>query len=101
VGSGSAVAVGALVHAATRLPAESFIPPGMIAIGDPHRIYEPSKHEELAEAIKESGFAARAFGVTAGWEDRTRRYRESAEVRSREFAAHADDEIIGEGAFGT
>ena len=95
VGSGSAVAVGALVHAATRLPAESFLPPGMIAVGDPHRIFEPSQHEELAEAIKSVGFAARAFGVTAAWEDRASRYRESTEVRSREFAAHADDEIIG------
>jgi carbonic anhydrase/acetyltransferase-like protein (isoleucine patch superfamily) len=97
VGSGAAVAVGALVHAGTKLPAELFLPPGTIAIGDPHRVYAPSREEELAEAIKEVGFAARAFGVTAAWEDRERRYRESAEVRSREFAAHADDEIIGEG----
>jgi carbonic anhydrase/acetyltransferase-like protein (isoleucine patch superfamily) len=94
VGNGAVVAVGALAHGGTRLPDEFFLAPGTIAIGDPPRIYAPSQHEELAQAIKEVGFAARAFGVTTAWEDRATRYREVAEVRSREFGAHADDEII-------
>jgi len=94
VGSGAVVAVGALAHGGTRLPNEFFVPPGTIAIGDPPRIYAPSQHAELAQAVKEVGFAARAFGVATAWEDRVTRYREVAEVRSREFAAHADDEVI-------
>jgi carbonic anhydrase/acetyltransferase-like protein (isoleucine patch superfamily) len=93
VGEGAVVAVGALVHAGTRVPDEFFVPPGTIAVGDPPRIFAPSDDAELAQAIKEAGFATRAFGVTTAWEDRTTRYREIAEVRSREFAAHADDEI--------
>jgi carbonic anhydrase/acetyltransferase-like protein (isoleucine patch superfamily) len=93
VGSGAVVAVSALAHAGARLPDEFFVPPGTIAIGDPPRIYAPSQHEELAQAIKGVGFATRAFGVTTAWEDRATRYREVAEVRSREFAAHADDEV--------
>ena len=96
LGSGAVVAVGALVHAGTRLPDELFVPPGTIAIGDPPRIFAPSQQAELAQAIKEVGFAARAFGVTTAWEDRATRYREVTEVRSREFAAHADDEVLDE-----
>jgi carbonic anhydrase/acetyltransferase-like protein (isoleucine patch superfamily) len=94
VGSGAVVAVGALAHAGARLPEGYFLAPGMIAIGDPPRTYAPSQDSELLQAIKETGFAERAFGVTTAWEDRATRYRETAEVRSREFAAHADDEII-------
>jgi hypothetical protein len=94
VGNGAVVAVGALAHGGTQLPDEFFLAPGTIAIGDPPRIYAPSQDEELAQAIKEVGFAARAFGVTTAWQDRAKRYRETAEVRSREFATQADDEII-------
>jgi carbonic anhydrase/acetyltransferase-like protein (isoleucine patch superfamily) len=94
VGTGAVLAVAALAHAGASLRDESFVPPGTIAVGDPPRIFAPSEHEELAQAIKEVGFAARAFGVTTAWEDRATRYREIAEVRSREFGAHADDEIL-------
>jgi carbonic anhydrase/acetyltransferase-like protein (isoleucine patch superfamily) len=94
LGEGAVVAVGALVHAGARLPDEFFVPPGTVAIGDPPRILTPSDPAELAQAIKEVGFATRAFGVTTAWEDRATRNREIAEVRSREFAAHADDEAI-------
>jgi carbonic anhydrase/acetyltransferase-like protein (isoleucine patch superfamily) len=94
IGEGAVVAVGALAHAGTALPPEYFLPPGTIALGDPPRVYAPSDHEQLAQGIKEVGFSARAFGVTTAWEDRAKRYREIAEVRSREFAGHLDDEIV-------
>lgn len=97
LGSGAVVAVGALAHGGTRLSDGFFLPPGTIAIGDPPRTFAPSQHEELAQAIKEVGFAERAFGVTTEWEDRATRYREVAEVRSREFAAHSDDELVSDG----
>jgi carbonic anhydrase/acetyltransferase-like protein (isoleucine patch superfamily) len=96
VGSGAVVAVGALAHGGTRLPNGFFVAPGTIAIGDPPRVHAPSPAPELAEAIKGVGFAARAFGVATAWEDRATRYREITEVRSREFATHADDEVIDE-----
>jgi hypothetical protein len=32
--------------------------------------------------------------VRTAWEDRRARYREVAEVRSREFGAHAQDETV-------
>jgi hypothetical protein len=47
-----------------------------------------------------TGFARLAFGVEAVWEDRIARYEQMAEVRSREFAAHADDVVLSRGEEG-
>jgi carbonic anhydrase/acetyltransferase-like protein (isoleucine patch superfamily) len=94
VESGAVVAVGALVHGGTVLPSGFFLAPGMIAIGDPVATYAPGD-PRLAEAIRDVGFAGRAFGVATAWDDRVARYPETAEVRSREFGAHADDELLG------
>jgi carbonic anhydrase/acetyltransferase-like protein (isoleucine patch superfamily) len=92
--AGASVAVGALVHAGTVIPEQFFVPPNMIAVGDPVRLVSPSEPDELAAAIRSVGFARRAFGVEAEWEDRVNRYFKAAEVRSGEFAAHSGDEIV-------
>ena len=93
VEAGAVVAVGALVHGGAVLPSGFFLAPGLVAIGDPVATYAPGD-PALPEAIKRVGFAGRAFGVGTAWEDRVARYREIAEVRSEEFAAHADDEAV-------
>lgn len=89
---GVVVAIGAAVHARSLLPEEFFVPPYNVAIGE--RVYAPGD-ERLPQAIKQVGFAKVAFGIDLAWEDRIRRYEQAAEVRSAQFAAHADDEIIG------
>jgi carbonic anhydrase/acetyltransferase-like protein (isoleucine patch superfamily) len=94
VHSGAVVAVGALVHANTVIPGEFFVPPNTIAIGDPVKLYSPDEQEALAHAIKSIGFAKTAFGVEAQWEDRLLRYKQSTEVRSKEFESHFDDEVL-------
>ena len=69
--------------------------PCSIAIGDPARILSPGSPAELADAIRGVNFAATAFGVDHEWTDRIARYEAMTEVRVREYAAHADDEVIG------
>ena len=96
LGTGAVVAVGALVHANSVVPSEFFVPPNIIALGDPLRLYEPGD-EGLPEAIKSVNFARTAFGVRTAWEERVARYRESAEVRSREFGAHLEDTVLETG----
>ncbi|HEV2784172.1 MAG TPA: acyltransferase [Actinophytocola sp.] len=96
LGAGASVAVHALVHARTVLPEEFFVPPHTTAIGDPVRVFTPDQAAEVAEAIRAVGFADAAFGVRAEWEDRIARYERVAEVRSAEFGAHAEDEILPE-----
>jgi carbonic anhydrase/acetyltransferase-like protein (isoleucine patch superfamily) len=95
LGAGASVAVGALVHARTVLPDEFFVAPHTTAVGDPVEVFTPDRIAEVSEAIRGVGFAAAAFGVKADWEDRIARYEQVATVRSAEFAAHADDEIVG------
>jgi len=97
VGAGGSVAVGALVHAGAVVPDEFFLPPGMVAVGDPVRVIPPDDPAALAEAVRSTGFASLAFGVEANWEDRIARYEQMAEVRSREFGAHADDVVLSPG----
>jgi len=94
VHSGAVVAVGALVHANTVIPGEFFVPPNAIAIGDPVKLYSPDEKEALSHALKSIGFAKTAFGVEAQWEDRLSRYKQSTEVRSKEFESHFDDEVL-------
>jgi carbonic anhydrase/acetyltransferase-like protein (isoleucine patch superfamily) len=94
LGHGAVVAVRALVHARAALPAEFFVPPMTVAIGDPVRLYSADRPDELSAAIRDVDFAGAAFGVEHEWTDRTARYERMAEVRAAEFAEHAADEII-------
>jgi len=93
LGAGSVVAVGGIVHARTVVPDEFFVPPHMLAVGDPVRILAPGS-PEVPAAIRSVGFAEVAFGIDAEWTDRISRYERSAEVRVEEFGAHADDELV-------
>lgn len=93
---GGVVAVGALVHARTVIPAEFFVPPNAIAIGDPVTLYGPDDGETLIEAIKSLGFSKTAFGVEVASRDRTSIYRDVTEVRSEEYAAHFADVVLTE-----
>jgi carbonic anhydrase/acetyltransferase-like protein (isoleucine patch superfamily) len=100
IGAGGSVAVGALVHAGAVVPDERFVPPNMVAVGDPVRVLPPDDPEALGEAVRSTGFARLAFGVEAAWEDRIARYEQMAEVRSGEFAAHAEDVVVSRGEEG-
>lgn len=91
LGAGVVVAIGAAVHAGTALPEEFFVPPSNVAIDG--RVYAPGD-PALPQAIKSVGFARVAFGIDDDWEDRIHRYEKVAEVRSAQFAAHADDTIV-------
>jgi hypothetical protein len=65
-----------------------------VLVGDPLEVFAPGD-EGLAEAIKNAGFAASAFGVESPWEDRIARYRAATEVRAEEFGAHLGDVVLG------
>jgi carbonic anhydrase/acetyltransferase-like protein (isoleucine patch superfamily) len=97
IGAGGSIAVGALVHGGAVVPDEFFVPPNMIAVGDPIRLFPPEDPEALGAAVRSTGFARLAFGVQTAWEDRIARYEQAAEVRSREFAEHADDVVLPRG----
>ncbi|MBE1580302.1 gamma carbonic anhydrase family protein [Amycolatopsis roodepoortensis] len=93
LGEGTTVAVGALVHARTETPAEYFVPPFTVALGDPVRLLAAGD-PALPDAIREVGFAETAFGATATWTDRIRRAEHATETRSAELGAHRDDVVL-------
>jgi carbonic anhydrase/acetyltransferase-like protein (isoleucine patch superfamily) len=90
---GASIGVGALVHANTIIPEEFFVPPNCIAIGNPVQVFDPGD-PKVPAAIKSIRFAKTAFGVKTAWEERIKRYEETTEVRSKEFASHFEDQII-------
>jgi carbonic anhydrase/acetyltransferase-like protein (isoleucine patch superfamily) len=94
VGTGAAVAVGALAHAGSVVPDGFFLPPNMMATGDPVQVHAPDDPAVLGEAVRSTGFARLAFGIDADWEDRAARYERAAEVRAAEFAEHSDDAVL-------
>ncbi len=96
VQKGSVVAVGGFVHAKTVIPSGFLVPPYMIAIGDPVRLYSPND-KELPEAIKANEFSKEAFGVDTEWNNLIEKYIEVTNVRSDEFRSHLDDEVIERG----
>ncbi len=95
LGPGAVLAVGSLAHANTVVPAETFVGPMCVAIGDPATVFGPDQRDAIAQAIQAVNFAATAFGVEHEWTDRVSRYERMAEVRVAEFAAHESDEIVG------
>jgi len=92
--SGAIIGVNALVHANAVIPQGYFVPPQTVAIGDPVKIYWADERNEMVEAIKSVGFPETAFGINAQPDDRSMLTKWATEVRSKEFAEHANDVIL-------
>lgn len=94
ISSGSVVTVGALIHANTIIPEDFFVPPNMIAVGDPVQLFSSNQKEEIGKAIMSVGFANIAFNIDVAGKSRAEIYKEATLVRSREYEAHFEDKII-------
>jgi carbonic anhydrase/acetyltransferase-like protein (isoleucine patch superfamily) len=94
VGSGAVVAVGALVHANTKIPPGFFLAPNTIALGDPIKVYSPGDKDAVVDAIKSLAFTKIAFGVDPQPEDRVATMTRVTEIRSKEFKSHFNDIIL-------
>jgi len=79
------------------VPPEFFVPPQMMALGDPPQLFAPGD-PAATEAVGTLGFSRIAFGVDTAWTDRMQRYEQITEIRSAEFAAHAQDEHLRDDA---
>ncbi|MFE7844398.1 gamma carbonic anhydrase family protein [Microbacterium sp. NPDC057407] len=63
IGERSEVRINAVVHLRTTLPAESVVPIGWVAVGDPVQILAPDRHEEIWAAQRELDFPGYVFGL--------------------------------------
>ncbi|GAA5197240.1 gamma carbonic anhydrase family protein [Microbacterium jejuense] len=88
IGARSEVRINAVVHLRTTLPAETTVPIGWVAVGDPLQVLSPDRHEEIWAAQRELDFPGYVFGLDRETPDLmvqlTERY-------GRSLARHADD----------
>ncbi|GAA1850698.1 gamma carbonic anhydrase family protein [Microbacterium koreense] len=91
IGARSEVRINAVVHLRTTLPADSIVPIGWVAVGEPVQILSPERHEEIERAQRELDFPGYVFGLDRDTPDLmaqlTERY-------GRSLARHADDRRI-------
>ena len=93
IGTRSEIRVNAVVHLRTRVPPDTTVPIGWIAVGDPARLFPPGQHERLWEVQRELDFPGYVFGLPRAAEGQTtmpeltRRY-------SRALGHHQHDQAI-------
>ncbi|WP_194411142.1 gamma carbonic anhydrase family protein [Microbacterium cremeum] len=91
IGARSEVRINGVVHLRTTLPAESTVPIGWVAVGDPVQILSPDRHEEIWAAQRELDFPGYVFGLDRDTPDLmvqlTERY-------GRSLARHAEDRRV-------
>jgi carbonic anhydrase/acetyltransferase-like protein (isoleucine patch superfamily) len=63
IGTRSEVRINGIVHLRTVLPADSMVPIGWVAVGDPARILPPQDHEAIWAVQKELDFPGYVFGL--------------------------------------
>ena len=63
VGARSEVRVNGVVHLRTRLPPDTTVPIGWIAVGDPAQLFAPNEHERIWAVQKELDFPGYVFGL--------------------------------------
>lgn len=91
--SGTEVRIGGVVHVRTRLPRDSVVPIGWVAVGDPAEILPPDPHDEIWAIQKTLDFPGTVFDAqrTVSKGERTRRYARALQRQKR------DRRIDGEG----
>jgi len=91
VGTRSEVRINAVVHLRTVLPAESVVPIGWVAVGDPAQVLPPDRHDDIWALQHDLDFPGYVFGLDRATPDLlvqlTERYASS-------LARHADDRRV-------
>ena len=91
IGARSEVRINGVVHLRTTLPADSTVPIGWVAVGDPVQILSPDRHEEIWAAQRELDFPGYVFGLDRETPD----LMVQLSVRyGRSLARHGDDRRI-------
>jgi carbonic anhydrase/acetyltransferase-like protein (isoleucine patch superfamily) len=88
-GTRSELRVNSVLHVNSRLAAETIIPIGWIAAGDPAQLFAPEQHDQLWQVQSELDFPGTVYGVARGTSMRT------IMARQVEFyGSHREDQII-------
>lgn len=92
VGTRSELRINSVLHVGSRLPPDTVVPIGWVAVGDPAVPYSPDRHDEIWEVQRGLDFPGTVYGVPRGTPLRTIMSRQTAF-----YGAHREDRIIGDG----
>ena len=93
IGARAEVRINGTVHLMSRLPPDTTVPIGWVAVGDPAEIRPANEHDEIWAGQEKLDFPGRVFGLSRPapgkslMPELTRRY-------ARALARHKDDRII-------
>lgn len=90
IGPRSEVRINGIVHLRTVLPADSMVPIGWVAVGDPVRILPPDDHEAIWAVQKDLDFPGYVFGLDRPGDGESLMPAISARF-GRALARHTDD----------
>jgi carbonic anhydrase/acetyltransferase-like protein (isoleucine patch superfamily) len=95
LGRASTVALGAAVHIGCRLPPETLVPIGWVAVGEPAEIHPPDRADAIRAGLTDAGgFMTYVFGADGG-RPREETVRAALGRYSRSLGRHRDDvEIV-------
>lgn len=93
IGTRSEVRINGIVHLRTVLPADSMVPIGWVAVGDPVRILPPEDHEGIWAVQKPLDFPGYVFGLDRP-ADGESLMPAIADRFGRSLGRHSDDEQV-------
>jgi carbonic anhydrase/acetyltransferase-like protein (isoleucine patch superfamily) len=91
----SSVALGGAVHIGCRVPPETRIPIGWVAVGEPARVLPPDEVDEIRRGLDEQGGFFHYVFATDPSLSRAETMRTALGRYSHALASHRDDRIIG------
>jgi carbonic anhydrase/acetyltransferase-like protein (isoleucine patch superfamily) len=93
IGERTTVRIRGIVHVRTRLPADSVVPIGWVALGDPVQLFSPKDHDQISARLAELDFAGTVFGDHAAPRGETRMPERSRRY-TRALRDYEDDRIV-------
>lgn len=99
IGPRAEVRINGVVHLKTTIPADTMVPIGWVAVGDPAQILPSDNHEKIWAIQEPLNFPREVFGLERASEGDTI-MPEMAARYSRFLAKHLDDKILDESDFG-
>ena len=93
IGARSEVRINGVVHIRSRLPSDSTVPIGWVAVGDPAKILPPDRHQAIWTIQETLDFPRTVFGVGRSAAGETIMPR-VMERYARALARHRDDQVL-------
>jgi carbonic anhydrase/acetyltransferase-like protein (isoleucine patch superfamily) len=94
VGRGSTIAVHGVVHVATQCPADTFVPLGQVALGDPAVVYAAAEVLDMHSHLFALGFTDTVFGFESSHLSNGEATRELCRRYARSLARHGADRML-------